>query len=168
MQIRSIIRQEIQADQQSLMKKQMVLKEAIASEDRRRAEAVDRDFKNQTRSLPINIMKLIGSLKKAVRTTMRYKGGTPFSIIRDLFIYWDADKSGEISEQELLSCMNSLSVVISLRECKEVVDYYAGVSFFVWYANRCVALRATGLLASSENCLTCSGNCSASAEEFSQ
>ena len=54
---------------------------------------------------------------------MRYKGGTPFSIIRELFIYWDADKSGEMSACELLDCMNSLGVIITVEECEEVSDY---------------------------------------------
>ena len=80
----------------------------------------------ETKSLPINILKLIGSLKKSVRQTMRYKGGTPFSIIRDLFIYWDSDKSGEMSATELLDCMNSLGVIITLAECDEVVQFYNG------------------------------------------
>jgi len=124
--IRDEIRAYIKADQSTLLKKQMSLKEAIKSEDSRRLQFIERKLKMETKSLPINILKLIGSLKKAVRYTMRYKGGTPFSIIRDLFVYWDADKSGEMSASELLSCMNSLGVIISLKECDEVVKFYNG------------------------------------------
>ena len=51
--------------------------------------------------------------------------GTPFSIIRDLFVYWDLDKTGQISATELLKCMHSLGVVIGLQDCLEVVQYYA-------------------------------------------
>lgn len=114
----------IREEQNTLVKKQMVLKEAIKSEDKRRLEFIERKTKVETRSLPVNIMKLIGSLKKAVRYKIRYIGGTPFSIIRDLFIYWDADKSGEMSAKELKSCMTSLGVIISYEQCDEVVQYY--------------------------------------------
>lgn len=124
--LRDEIRAYIKADQSTLLKKQMSLKEAIKSEDSRRLQFIERKLKMETKSLPINILKLIGSLKKAVRQTMRYKGGTPFSIIRDLFVYWDADKSGEMSATELLSCMNSLGVIISVHECDEVVKFYNG------------------------------------------
>ena len=54
-----------------------------------------------------------------------YDIGTPFSIIRDLFVYWDLDKTGQISATELLKCMHSLGVVIGLQDCLEVVQYYA-------------------------------------------
>lgn len=124
--VREEIRNAIRLDSSTLLKKQMVLKEAVRSEDNRRLEFIKQRLKMETKSLPINILKLIGSLKKAVRQTMRYKGGTPFSIIRELFIYWDADKSGEMSAKELLSCMNSLGVIITIKECKEVVAYYNG------------------------------------------
>lgn len=122
--IRDDIRAYIKADQSTLLKKQMSLKEAIKSEDSRRLQFIERKLKMETKSLPINILKLIGSLKKAVRHTMRYKGGTPFSIIRDLFVYWDADKSGEMSADELFSCMKSLGVIITLQECDEVIKFY--------------------------------------------
>eukprot|EP00428_Durinskia_dybowskii_P081518 CAMPEP_0170429386 /NCGR_PEP_ID=MMETSP0117_2-20130122/40282_1 /TAXON_ID=400756 /ORGANISM="Durinskia baltica, Strain CSIRO CS-38" /LENGTH=66 /DNA_ID=CAMNT_0010688755 /DNA_START=7 /DNA_END=204 /DNA_ORIENTATION=+ len=57
---------------------------------------------------------------------MRYKGGTPYSIIRSLFLYWDADKSGRISADELIQCMHSLGAKVSYEECEEIVKYYAG------------------------------------------
>ena len=56
------------------------------------------------------LSQFIGTLKKSVRVTMRDKGGTPFSIIRHMFLYWDADKSGEMSADELEGAMNSLGV----------------------------------------------------------
>jgi Ca2+-binding EF-hand superfamily protein len=43
-----------------------------------------------------------------------------------MFLYWDADKSGEISKDELLACMKSLGVKITLQECVEIVQFYAG------------------------------------------
>ena len=39
---------------------------------------------------------------------MRHKGGTPFSIVRDLFLYWDANKSGTMSSEELNRCLKSI------------------------------------------------------------
>ena len=97
--VREEIRNAIRLDSSTLLKKQMVLKEAVRSEDNRRLEFIKQRLKMETKSLPINILKLIGSLKKAVRQTMRYKGGTPFSIIRELFIYWDADKVSNFINQ---------------------------------------------------------------------
>jgi len=41
-----------------------------------------------------------------------------------MFIYWDADKSGEMSAQELGCCMNSLGVRMSKEQLDEVVLYY--------------------------------------------
>lgn len=105
--------------------RQMALKEAIKSEDQRRLEFIAWKLKQDTRSLPLNIMKFIGSLKKSVRETIRHKGGTPFSIIRELFVYWDKDKSGQISALELQRCMNSLGVIVTIDDCEEIVKYYS-------------------------------------------
>lgn len=41
-----------------------------------------------------------------------------------MFIYWDADKSGELSSTELQACMNSLGVTITPADIKEVIKYY--------------------------------------------
>ena len=123
-QLREEIRLKIRDDAGSFEKKQSILKESIKSEDHRRIEFIAWKLKQDTRTIPIKILKLIGSLKKAVRYTMRYKGGTPFSIIRELFIYWDSDKSGEISAVELNRCMKSLGVIISPEECEDIVMYY--------------------------------------------
>ena len=103
----------------------MALKEAIKSEDQRRLEFIAWKLKQDTRSLPLNIMKFIGSLKKSVRETIRHKGGTPYSIVRELFVYWDTDKTGQISAKELKRCMDSLGVIITLADCEEVVQYYS-------------------------------------------
>ena len=62
------------------------------------------------RSLPLNVAKLIGSLKASVHKTMRNKGGTPFSIIREMFLYWDRENTGLADETVLTNCMKSLGV----------------------------------------------------------
>mmetsp|Transcript_11281 Transcript_11281/g.25089 ORF Transcript_11281/g.25089 Transcript_11281/m.25089 type:complete len:666 (-) Transcript_11281:152-2149(-) len=124
--IRQEIRSYIRNERDTILKKWLALKESIKSEDYRRSQFLDRKLKEDTKSLPMNILKFIGTLKKAVRSTMRYKGGTPYSIIRALFLYWDADKSGRISADELMQCMMSLGAKVSFNECEEIVRYYAG------------------------------------------
>eukprot|EP00981_Chlorochromonas_danica_P004687 scaffold931_cov200-Ochromonas_danica.AAC.15 len=122
--VRLEIRNYIRNERDTILKKWMALKESIASEDVRREQFYARKFKEDTKALPMNVLKFIGSLKKAVRATMRHKGGTPYSIIRSMFIYWDADKSGYIDGHELQSCMKSLGVKVSLQDCLEIVRYY--------------------------------------------
>lgn len=122
--VRQEIREYIRNERDTILKKWMALKESIASEDRRREEFFRKKEMEDTKSLPVNILKFIGTMKKAVRTTMRYKGGTPYSIIRSMFIYWDADKSGLISVDELYACMQSLGAKVSKRECEEIVQFY--------------------------------------------
>lgn len=125
--IRAEIRSYIKNERDTILKKWLALKESIRSEDNRRTQFLDKKLKQDTKSLPMNILKFIGTLKKGVRHTMRYKGGTPYSIIRALFLYWDADKSGRISADELIQCMQSLGAKVSYEECEEIVKYYAGL-----------------------------------------
>ena len=125
--VRAEIRSYIRNERDTILKKWLALKESIRSEDNRRSQFLDKKLKQDTKSLPMNILKFIGTLKKSVRHTMRYKGGTPYSIIRSLFLYWDADKSGRISADELVQCMQSLGVKVSYEECEEIVRYYAGL-----------------------------------------
>lgn len=122
--VRSEIREYIRNERDTILKKWMALKESIASEDRRRDEFHRKKEMEDTKALPVNILKFIGTMKKAVRSTMRYKGGTPYSIIRAMFIYWDADKSGLISTEELYACMKSLGAKATKRECEEIVQFY--------------------------------------------
>jgi Ca2+-binding EF-hand superfamily protein len=124
--IRAEIRSYIQNERDTILKKWLALKESIKSEDYRRTQFQTKKLKQDTKSLPMNILKFIGTLKKSVRHTMRYKGGTPYSIIRSLFLYWDADKSGRISADEMIQCMNSLGAKVTYEDCEEIVKYYAG------------------------------------------
>jgi Ca2+-binding EF-hand superfamily protein len=122
--IRLDVRNYIQNDRDTILRKWMALEEAVKSEDYRRENFYKRKMREDTRTLPVSIQKFIGTLKRAVRNTMRYKGGTAFSIIRSMFLYWDADKSGEMSAEELKGCMNSLGVKMTDAEREEVVKYY--------------------------------------------
>ena len=121
---RQDVRNYIQNDRDTILRKWMALEEAVKSEDYRRDNFFKARLKEDTKKLPVSIQKFIGTLKRAVRKTMRDKGGTPYSIIRAMFLYWDADKSGEISSEELKGCMNSLGVKMTDAERDEVVLYY--------------------------------------------
>jgi len=127
MEIRKEVRQRIQERDTSLMKA-LCMQEAVKSEDRRRDQFILRRSKMDTKSLPINIQKFIGTLKRSVRTTMRYKGGTPFSIVRNLFLYWGAGSAastdGSLNSAQLKQCMDSLGVHMTDEERAEVVAYY--------------------------------------------
>jgi Ca2+-binding EF-hand superfamily protein len=122
--IRQEIRSYIRNERDTILKKWMALKESIRSEDHRREEFYHKKHIEDTKSLPVNVLKFIGTLKKSVRNTMRHKGGTPYSIIRSMFIYWDADKSGLINAEELLACMKSLGVKVTKQQCTEITQYY--------------------------------------------
>lgn len=126
--IREEIRSYIRNERDTILKKWLALKESIRSEDSRRNQFLDRKLKEDTKSLPMHVLKFIGTLKKSVRNTMRYKGGTPYSIIRSLFLYWDADKSGKIDKEELMCCMKSLGVKVTEQDCAGIVSYYSGGS----------------------------------------
>lgn len=124
--VRQEVREYIRNERDTVLKKWMALKESIASEDVRREQFFKKKAIEETKSLPVNILKFIGTMKKAVRVTMRYTGGTPYSIVRSMFIYWDADKSGLISAQELLACMKHLGARVTLQECQDIVRFYQG------------------------------------------
>ena len=123
--IRKEIRDYIRNDRDTVQKKWLALKDTIKAEDARRAQFLDRRLRDTTKSLPLNIVKFIGTLKKSVRHTMRYKGGTPYSTVRALFLYWDADKSGRITSKDMFNVMKSLGAKISLEECAEIVKFYS-------------------------------------------
>eukprot|EP01038_Epipyxis_sp_PR26KG_P009460 gene9460-12745_t len=121
---RAEIRDYIRNERDTVLRKWMALKETVKNEDYCRENFYQKRLKADARTLPVNIQKFIGSCKKAVRKQMRNVGGTPFSIIRSLFLYWDADKSGEMSAEELINCMKSLQVKISMEQCEEIVAFY--------------------------------------------
>ena len=113
LEVRADIISYIRNERDTVLKKWMALEESVKAEDRLRDKFYKELIERKTVVLPITIQKIIGSLKKAVRLEMRYKGGTALSIIRQMFIYWDADKSGEISAKELHAAMKSLGVIMT-------------------------------------------------------
>ena len=113
LEVRADIISYIRNERDTVLKKWMALEENVASEDRLRDKFFKERIERDTVILPLTIQKIIGSLKKSVRIEMRNKGGTALSIIRNMFIYWDADKSGEISSKELHAAMTSLGVIMT-------------------------------------------------------
>lgn len=122
--IRAEVRNYITQERDTLIKKWLALQEAVKLEDYRRETFFKQRIEKDTKQVPLTIRKFIGSLKKSVRKTMRDKGGTAYSIIRQMFIYWDADKSGDISPKELQMITNSLGIRISPQDIQDVVTYY--------------------------------------------
>jgi Ca2+-binding EF-hand superfamily protein len=116
----------IRNERDTILRKWMALREQVHAEDRRKEEFADRMHKHKNKLLPLNVVKFIGSLRKSVHHTIRHKGGTAYSIVRALFIYWDASKMGLISAKDLESCMKSLQIEVSYDQCLEIVRYYNG------------------------------------------
>eukprot|EP01035_Chromulina_nebulosa_P025932 gene25932-33899_t len=119
MEIREDALKSIKLEKSNISRQWMAFKENLAAEDIRREQFIQSTIKEKNRIIPINILKFIGSLKRAVRKTMRDKGGTCFSIIRDIFLYWDADRSGKISLTEMKGILKSL---VSEVHYKDLLD----------------------------------------------
>ena len=108
----------------TILIKWLSLEEAVRSEDHRREQFYRRREREDCRNLPINIQKFIGSLKRAVRKQIVHKGGTAYSIIRQMFMYWDADKTGELAAKELRDVMNAIGARVSDEQLEEIVRHY--------------------------------------------
>lgn len=121
---RANVRNYIHNERDTILRKWMALEEGLKAEDHRREQFLEHRLKECTTIIPLTVQKMIGSLKKAVRRTMREKGGTPYSITRALFLYWDVSNSGKISKSELKASMHSLGVQISEAEVEEVLRFY--------------------------------------------
>lgn len=122
--VRQTVRDYIRNERDTVLIKWRCLDESVKSEDRYREMFLHRRAREDTKTLPVNIQKFIGTLKKAVRKTMLDKGGTPFSIIRALFMYWTSSTDGTLTSNDLKNCMNSLGVKMTDQERAEVVAYY--------------------------------------------
>jgi Ca2+-binding EF-hand superfamily protein len=96
----------------------------VHHEDQTREIFYDNLAKEKTRNVPMTVQKFLGSLKKSVKHTMRYKGGTPYSIVRNMFLYWDSEKCGTLNPNDLLKCMQALGVQITEDQTHEVVQFY--------------------------------------------
>jgi len=78
----------------------------------------------KTTVVPTVVQKFIRTLKRSIRRTITNKGGTHYSIIRNMFIYWDIDNSGELGAKELKSCMASLGVSMPESDLRDIINHY--------------------------------------------
>lgn len=122
--IREEVRQYITKERDTILIKWMALEEQVKAEDYRRENFYKRREREDTKTLPINIQKFINTMKRAVRKIVRHKGGTAYSIIRDMFNYWDADKSGAMSASEMRNVMNTIGCYATDAQLEEVVAHY--------------------------------------------
>jgi Ca2+-binding EF-hand superfamily protein len=125
--VRLEVRNYIKNERDTVLMKWLTLGETVKSVDREAARfAVKQQIKRT--NLPINIQKFIGTLKRCVRKVIKKKGGTPYSIVRSLFMYWGAggtNAAGTLNGNQMHKCMSSLAVEMNRQEIDEVVTYYA-------------------------------------------
>ena len=121
---REEIRNYIRNERDPISIKWKALGESISSEDRRRSQFVRRRLREDTEVPPLVIRKFVGTLRKAVRTMMRNKGGTPYSIVRNLFLYWDADKCGALGVKDLDNVMKSIGCRLKQEDLQAIVTFY--------------------------------------------
>jgi len=125
--VRQEVRDYIKNERDTVLMKWLTLGETVKSIDRVR-DAFEMKKIAKQRTLPTNIQKFIGTLKRCVRKSIKKKGGTPYSIVRALFMYWGTGgtgPSGTLNAEQLSKCMTSLGVVISASAIAEVVAYYS-------------------------------------------
>lgn len=126
--VRASLRHYIRNERDTDLIKWRTLDESVKSEDRLRDQFVFRQSREDAKTLPVSIQKFIGTLKRAVRKIMRDKGGTPFSIVRALFMYWASSTDGTLTANDLKNVMNSLGVRMTDAERAEVVEYYSSTT----------------------------------------
>ena len=121
---RESIRDYIRNERDPIVIKWKALGEQLQNEEHCRTKFVKKQIITNIEVLPLIIRKFIGSLRKAVKRLMRVKGGTPYSIIRSLFMYWDADKKGRLSKTDLERCMMSLGIKATDEDRETIITHY--------------------------------------------
>ena len=125
--IRQEVRDYIKNERDTVLMKWLTLGETVKTIDRTK-ETFEKKRIRRDKTMPTNIQKFIGTLKRCVRRAIKQKGGTPYSIVRSLFMYWGtggSGPSGTLNAEQLSKCMQSLGIVISSSAIDEVIDYYA-------------------------------------------
>lgn len=123
--VREEVTSYIRNERDTTLRKWMALSETLKSEDKRRDEFWMKNTKSKNRSIPPPILSFIQNLKQAVKQTVVSKGGDPYGIIRQMLLYWDIDKKGELTVNQLRRCMKSLGVTLSDVEQQSVFSFYA-------------------------------------------
>lgn len=121
---RNEIRKYISEDRDTIVKKWKALTEYIHREENDRKNFYVKKTYNETRVLPETISRFLRTLKKTLSTRLR-KGGTTFSIVRDMFIYWDAGRTGTLSTSDLHKCLISLGAQLDEGQIAEIVSFYS-------------------------------------------
>jgi hypothetical protein len=70
---REEIKRYIKEERDTVLKKWMALEQQVSHEDHTRENFYATLQSNKTRDVPLTVQKFIGSLKKSVKDTMRYK-----------------------------------------------------------------------------------------------
>ena len=122
---REEVRNYIVNERDTIVKKWRCLEESIQAEDRRRENFFKKKATADTRILPDTIDRFLRTLKKSLGKTMREKGGTPYSIVRNMFIYWDSAKMGLLSGADLSRCLDALGVHLEADQISEIVKFYS-------------------------------------------
>jgi Ca2+-binding EF-hand superfamily protein len=131
---RAEVKDYIRNERDTILMKWRCLEENVATMDRQSETFKARMERQSSKRIPLNIQKFINTLKRKVRKTIQAKGGTPFSIVRALFLYWGTSGSasnamGTLTTEQLSKCMQSLGVRMTNNELEEVVAYYSANSF---------------------------------------
>ena len=64
------------------------------------------------------------NLRRRLEDHIKAVGGTIQSILRESFLFWDVDSSGELNPEEFRGAMSRLGLHISADEASQVVKYY--------------------------------------------
>ncbi|KAH8098560.1 hypothetical protein JL720_1513 [Aureococcus anophagefferens] len=63
-------------------------------------------------------------LRYAVEARILSQGGTVQSILREAFLFWDSDASGELNVREFMGAMNRVGMDMSEMHARQIVRYY--------------------------------------------
>ena len=86
-----------------------------------RLPSADRPAKGDRPQL---VTAYVQRMKALLRKRMRESGGAEASILRDVFLRWDAESSGLFAARALRGASRSLGLRLSAEEADAIVDYY--------------------------------------------
>ena len=126
--IRADIKNYIRNERDTILMKWRCLEESVASHDRHKEVFHARQQRANAKVIPVNITKFINTLRRKVRKTIQEKGhGTPYSIVRALFLYWARRREQQMiwapDIEAAKKCMNSLGVTMTDNEVEGVSCY---------------------------------------------
>mmetsp|Transcript_18291 Transcript_18291/g.69311 ORF Transcript_18291/g.69311 Transcript_18291/m.69311 type:complete len:566 (-) Transcript_18291:315-2012(-) len=78
----------------------------------------------KAKEMPPLVQDFIRRMKALLLKKMRRDGGTEFSIVRQIFLKWDADQNGMLCAEELRGAARDFTLTLSRKEADVVVAYY--------------------------------------------